>query len=254
MDRGGKWMATALGTAAMLINGCSGASVGSGPEPPRNPAALVEGEAYRPQIDPAGFVDVIDNPYLPLTPGTTLVYEGTSDGKRETTEVTTTARTREVMGVTATVVRDRVFVASELAEDTFDWFAQDRHGNVWYFGEETRDYENGKFVGTEGSWEAGVDGAQPGIVMLADPQVGDSYRQDYYAGEAEDTAQVWALDRSVTVPHGSFDGVLITGDRNPLEPKILEHKFYAPGVGVVLERLVEGGREVLRLVEVRTSP
>lgn len=223
------------------------------PEAPPNPAVLVEGEPYRPQIDPADFVEVIDNPYLPLTPGTTLVYEGTSDGERETTEVTTTDRTREIMGVTTTVVRDRVFVAGELAEDTFDWFAQDRHGNVWYFGEATRDFENGKFVGTGGSWEAGVDGAQPGIVMLADPQVGDSYRQEFYAGEAEDTAQVWALDQSVSVPNGSFDGVLVTEDRNPLEPKLLEHKFYAPGIGVVLERLIEGGREVLRLVDVRTN-
>jgi hypothetical protein len=253
MDR--RWMATALGVGAILIgSACSSTRVASGPALSRNPAELVEGEPYRPQIYPADFVEVIDNPYLPLKPGTTLVYEGTSDGERETTEVTTTDRTKEVMGVTTTVVRDQVFVAGELVEDTFDWFAQDRYGNVWYFGEISREYKGGKFVGTEGSWEAGVDGAEPGIVMLADPQVGDSYRQEYYAGEAEDTAEVWALERSVTVPHGSFDGVLVTEDSNPLEPKLLEHKCYAPGIGVVLERLIKGGQEVLRLADVRTSP
>jgi hypothetical protein len=167
--------------------------------------------------------------------------------------VTVTDRTREVMGVTTTVVRDQVFVAGELAEDTFDWFAQDRHGNVWYFGEETAEYEDGKVVSREGSWEAGVDGAQPGIVMPGDPRMGETYRQEYYAGEAEDMGKVVRLGESVVVRYGSFDEVLLTEDWTPLEPKLLENKYYARGVGVVLERLIEGGDEILRLVEVRSA-
>jgi hypothetical protein len=242
----------AAALAALLGTACADRAPGQDRSAvPRNPAALTEREAYRPRIDPADFVRTIDNPYLPLRPGTTRVYEGVSEGEREVTEVTTTNRTKEVMGVTTTVVRDRVFVGGELVEDTFDWYAQDRFGNVWYFGEASRDYEGGEVVSTKGSWEAGVDGAQPGVVMLGDPAVGDAYRQEFYQGEAEDTARVLALRESVAVPYGSYPDVVVTEDRNPLEPKILEHKFYARGVGVVLERLVEGGHEVLRLVDVR---
>lgn len=240
---------------AVLGVACGDGEAGpTAPETPRNPAAVIEGEPYRPRIDPDEFVGVIDNPYLPLPPGTTLVYRGVSEGEQELVEVSVTDQTKEIMGVTATVVRDQVFVDGELAEDTFDWFAQDRNGNVWYLGEDTREYENGEVVSTEGSWEAGVDGAQPGIVMLGAPRVGDSYRQEFYAGEAEDMATVLDLDESCVVPFGSFDHVLLTEDRTPLEPKIVEHKFYAPGVGVVLEQRVRGGREVLKLVEVRTNP
>jgi hypothetical protein len=244
--------------ALLVASACADGAPSSGPSPrpptpeaERNPAALVEGEPYAPVIDPENFVDVIDNPYLPLQPGTTLAYEGISEGERETTEVTVTQKTKVVMGVNTTVVRDQVFVDGELAEDTFDWYAQDRQGNVWYFGEDSREIENGKVVSTEGSWEAGVDGAKPGIVMLGEPRVGDAYRQEFYRGEAEDQARVLALGESMTVPYGSFDQVLVTEDRNPLEPRLLENKFYAPGVGVVLERLVRGGREILRLVEVK---
>ena len=222
--------------------------------PPRNPAAFVEGEPYGPRIDPANFVPVIDNPYLPLQPGTTLIYEGVSGGDREVVKVTVTNETKEILGITATVVRDRVFVGGRLAEDTFDWYAQDRLGNVWYLGEDTKEYEDGKVVSTAGSWEAGVEGAQPGIIMLADPQVGDTYRQEFYEGEAEDVARVIGIDESVTVPYGSFRGVLRTEDWTPLEPEIRENKFYARGIGVVFERLVRGGKEVLRLVDVRSGP
>ncbi|HEX5949084.1 MAG TPA: hypothetical protein VFZ45_05930 [Actinomycetota bacterium] len=196
----------------------------------------------------------IDNPYLPLPVGRTLVYEGVSDGERERIEITVTDRTREVMGVTATVVRDRAFVEGALVEDTFDWFAQDRWGNVWYLGEATAEYENGEVVSRAGSWEAGVDGAMPGVVMLADPKVGDRYRQEFYEGEAEDMARVRASGESVAVPAGSYQDVLVTEDWTPLEPEVLEHKSYAPGVGVVLERVVKGGSGVLRLVEILGAP
>jgi hypothetical protein len=241
----------ALALAAMVAASCGGGTSGGSSGASRNPAVLVEGTLYRPRIDPAEFVSVIDNPYLPLRPGTRWVYQGISDGERERTVVSVTNQTREVMGVTATVVRDQVFVAGELAEDTFDWFAQDRSGNVWYFGEDTAEYEEGEVVTRRGSWEAGVDGAQPGIVMLGDPRVGDTYRQEYYEGQAEDLGRVIALDESVSVPYDSFSDVLVTEDWTPLEPKVLENKFYARGVGAVLERKVEGGEEVLRLVALR---
>jgi hypothetical protein len=243
----------ALIAALLVSTGCGmdpppaspGASV------PRNPAPFVKGESYHPRFNPADFVGVIDNPYFPLTPGTTLVYRGVSHGAREVVRVAVTHETKDVLGIAATVVRDRVFVDGKLAEDTFDWYAQDRQGNVWYLGEDTKEYEDGKVVSTEGSWEAGVDGAQPGIIMLGTPRVGDTYRQEFYAGEAEDVARVKSLDESATVRYGSFDQVLMTEDWTPLEPKLRENKFYAPGVGVVFERLIKGGEEVLRLVEVR---
>jgi len=233
---------------AMLLAACS-AATSSPSTTAQNPAAYVEDEPYEPQFDPADFVEGIDNPYLPWTPGTTLIYEGGD----ERVEVTVTDETREIMGIAATVVHDRVFVDGELMEDTYDWYAQDAAGNVWYLGEETEEYENGEVVSTEGSWEAGVDGAQPGIAMLAQPEVGETYRQEFYEGEAEDVAKVFARGESVTVPAGSYDEVLVTEDWTPLDPDIIEHKFYAVGVGVVREELVEGGDEVLELIEVRTD-
>jgi hypothetical protein len=242
-----------LVAALLVTTGCRAETPsprGSAPAP-RNPAALVEGEPYRPATDSADFVGVIDNPYFPLTPGTTLVYRGVSDGEREVVRVTVTHETKDVLGIAATVVRDRVFVDGKLAEDTFDWYAQDRQGNVWYLGEETKEYADGKVVGTEGSWEAGVDGAQPGVIMPAAPEIGLTYRQEFYEGEAEDVAKAVALDEAVDVPAGSFEGILVTEDWTPLEPKLLERKYYARGVGVVLERRIKGGEELLRLIEIR---
>jgi hypothetical protein len=255
-EQGRRVVATAaVATALLLGTGCVGVDspLGETTIPARNPAALIEGEPYRPEIDPSMFAHRIDNPYLPLIPGTSLFYEGISDGERETEVFEVTHRTKTVLGVRATVVRDRVFVGGDLVEDTLDWFAQDRFGNVWYFGESSHDIENGKVVSTEGSWQAGIDGAQPGIVMLAEPRVGDAYRQEFYAGEAEDQATVVSVEEEVEVPAGSFDGVLVTEDRNPLEPRFLESKYYAPGVGVVLEELVRGGRGRLQMVKIRMA-
>ena len=165
-----------------------------------------DGGNYAPDIDPANFVDVIDNPYLPYAVGSRWVYEGESDGETERTEVEVLDETREVMGITATVVRDTVYVDGELVEDTYDWFAQDADGNVWYLGEDTHEYEDGVAVNAEGSWEAGVDGALPGIVMPAEPQVGDAFRQEYYAGEAEDMGEII----EVGVPARSASGTSTT--------------------------------------------
>jgi hypothetical protein len=201
-----------------------------------------DGGNYQPKIDPDNFVDVIDNPYLPYPVGASWTYEGTEDGETETVKVTVTPERKEIMGISATVVRDTVTTGDgEVVEDTYDWFAQDRDGNVWYLGEDSTEFENGKAVGTSGSWEAGVDGALPGIVMHAHPEVGQAYRQEYYVGEAEDLAEVDQLDATENVPFGDFDQLVVIKEWNPLEPDVVEEKYFAPGVGLVLEVKTEGG-------------
>lgn len=195
------------------------------------------------EIDPTAFSAEIDNPYWPMKPGSTWVYR---EGDQRV-EVTVTDRTRTVMGVETRVVHDLVTENGVPVEDTFDWYAQDADGNIWYFGEDTTEFEAGKPVGHAGAWEAGVDGAQPGILLPADPAIGMTYRQEYYAGEAEDRAKVLSVDERVEVPAGTFAGALQTEDTTPLDPAIVEHKFYARGVGPVLALKVKGdtGREEL---------
>jgi hypothetical protein len=212
----------------------------------RNPAPILEGTPYAQTIDPADFVDGVDHPFFPMVRGAHFVFDGA-----EHVEVDVLSETKLILGVSVTVVRDRVFQDGELIEDTLDWYAQDVDGNVWYFGEQTAELENGKVTSTAGSWEAGVDGAQPGIVMLATPQAGDTYRQEFYEGEAEDLAEVTSLDGSVSVPAGSWSGtdVLVTEEWTPLEPDVRERKTYARGVGVVEVRVIEGGDEVTTLTE-----
>ncbi|MEZ4552346.1 MAG: hypothetical protein R3B59_00385 [Dehalococcoidia bacterium] len=187
-------------------------------------------------LDPATFVATVDNPYWPMTPGSRWVYRETdADGAEQRVEVTVTEDTRFILGITATVVHDIVLAEDgAVIEDTYDWYAQDRDGNVWYLGEDTKEYEDGKVVSTEGSWEAGVDGAIPGIVMFATPRLDDVYRQEYYAGHAEDAAKVLSLTARAAVPYGSFDAVLQTWDFTPLDLEAHEHKHYARGVGLVL--------------------
>jgi hypothetical protein len=210
-------------------------------------------EPYDPAIDPANFVAEIDNPYWPLIPGTTYVYEGTIDGEAERSEVVT-SETKTILGVACVVVLDRVYVEGELHEETYDWYAQDKDGNVWYFGEASTDYEDGEAVSTGGSWESGVDGAKPGIVMKAQPRVGDVYRQEYYPDEAEDMAEVLEIGGGlVTVPYGTFDDVLVTKEWSPLEPEVVEHKTYAPGIGLIREEVIEGGEGGLELVDIITA-
>lgn len=210
---------------------------------------VLGGDTYEPEIDPDYFVEVIDNPFFPLTPGTTLVYEKETDEGTETVHVTTTDETREILEVECTVVRDTEWLDGEIQEDTFDYYAQDVDGNVWYFGELSFEYEDGEIAALEGSWIAGEDGAHPGILMQADPMVGQIYRQEFLLGEAEDVGEVLALNESVEVPYGSFEGCLKTLDSTPLEPGSEEEKFYAPGVGPVLEVDLENG-EMLELVDI----
>jgi len=243
-------MAVAL-AAALVLDGCTstpGGSATPAAEQPRNPAAFIEGQPYEPSFDSANFSDPKPNPYFPLEPGVMNIFEGGD----ERIEVTVTTQTKEILGVAATVITDQVFVNGEMAEDTVDWYATDDFGNVWYLGEQTAEYESGQVVTTAGSWEAGVDGALPGIIMLADPQDGDAYRQEFYAGEAEDVAEVYALGEMVTVPAGSYDHILVIEDWTLLGSSVRERKWYAPGVGVVFQGTVAGGSG-LSLVEVRTA-
>jgi len=211
---------------------------------PRNPAPIVDGTPYTQTIDPASFVDGVDNPFFPMIRGAKFVFDGA-----EHVEVEVLPDRKTILGVQVTVVSDRVFEDGELIEDTLDWYAQDRQGNVWYFGEQTAEYEKGKVTSTAGSWEAGVDGAVPGIVMLAAPRAGDEYRQEFYEGEAEDLAAIVAVEGTISVKAGSWSGsdVLVTEEWTPLEPDVRERKTYARGFGVVEIRTVKGGDEVTTL-------
>jgi len=207
-------------------------------------------ELYNPLIDPADFVQSIDNQYFPMTPGTIFTYNGQGEAGVETIKMSVTSETKAVMGVTCAVISDSAWLEGELIEATFDWYAQDIDGNVWYFGEAVDNFENGVLVNHNGSWEGGVDGALPGIIMQADLQIGESYRQEYYAGKAEDMGEVASLDESLTVPYGSFQGCLKTRDWNPLEPDVEAHKYYAPGIGFVLEVKCIGGPDRVELVDI----
>jgi hypothetical protein len=203
---------------------------------------------------PASWVTVVDNPYYPLPVGTTFVFRGVRDGQTQVDRVTVTDKTRVVQSVTTTVVRDVAKHGTRLLEKTFDWFAQDDQGNVWYFGEDTKEYDaKGHVVSTEGSWEAGVDGAEAGIIMFADPQPPTGYRQEYLAGHAEDMAWILSRGGGLTVPYGRVHHVLRTMEWTPLEPRVVDQKLYAPGLGIVLEKTLAGGDEFAQLVEVRTS-
>jgi hypothetical protein len=193
-------------------------------------------------LDPAKFSAKIDNPWWPMTTGSRWVFREISDqGQTQLDEITVTNRTKKIMGIDARVVHDVLTVDGQVTEDTFDWYAQDAQGNIWYMGEDTKEFENGKVTSTAGSWQAGVDGAQPGILLPARPRPGLTYRQEYLKGEAEDFASVLSLDMRAKVPFGVFDHLLTTRDRTPLEPNVTEHKFYARGVGPVLAVTVSGG-------------
>jgi len=209
----------------------------------------------RVNLDPADFTTRITNPWWPMRPGSRWVYRETdSEGTRQRVVVTVATRTKRIAnGVRARVVHDVATEDGAPVEVTDDWYAQDRCGNVWYLGEATREYANGRVVSTQGSFEAGVDGAEAGVIMPARPRAGMRYRQEHYAGHAEDRAGVVGLRERVEVPFGYFrsGGVLMTREENPLEPRVLEYKFYARGLGPVLAVSVSGGsdrEELLRYV------
>jgi hypothetical protein len=230
---------TALALLTTLAAGCGGSGGNALPQ---------RGDPV--ELDPADFTSEIDNPWMPLRIGTRWIYRETdAEGAEQRVEVTVLDETKVVMGIETRVVHDVVTEDGELVEDTYDWYAQDADGNVWYFGEDTKEFENGKVATTAGSWEAGVDGAQPGVLVLAEPEIGQTYRQEYYEGEAEDAAEVVSLDEKAEVPFGAFEDVLMTKEFTPLQPDILEHKFYARGVGLVLALAISGGSDREELVE-----
>lgn len=210
------------------------------------------GPAYDPHIDPADFVTGVNNQYFPLVPGTIYHYRAQTSEGPQTGKAEVLSDTKTILGIAATTVHDQVFRDGELIEDTFDWYAQNKAGDVWYMGEDTRELENGQVVSTEGSWEAGVGGAKPGIIMWGNPaaHIGEEYRQEFLAGVAEDFGKVAAVDQSVTVPFGSFTGCIRTEDRSTLEPGVLENKHYCPQIGIVLEETVSGGTDRNELVDI----
>jgi hypothetical protein len=192
------------------------------------------GGKYNPAINPANFSTTIDNPYFPLKPGTTFIYEGDTADGRERDEFAVTRRTHTFLGVKCVEVHDKVTLDGVVTEDTLDWFAQDKAGNVWYFGEESKQIDDGIIVGIEGSWQAGVDEAKPGIIMKALPKLGDNYRQEYKISDAEDNAEVVATGQTINVHGKTYNNVLVTHEFSGLEPSANERKFYAPNVGNVL--------------------
>ncbi len=239
----------AIAVAAVIPLGCGS---GGDDETTETAAALPQGDEPA-ALDPADFTTEIDNPYWPMAPGARWVYEETEDGGPPLrVVVTVTDRTKTIAnGVEARVVHDVVSEGGEAIEVTDDWYAQDAAGNVWYLGEDTAEYRNGEVTTRSGSFEAGVDGAEAGIAMPADPVPGLAYRQEYYAGEAEDRAVVLSVDEQVEVPTGYYDGALMTKDLVPLEPRVSEHKFYARGVGPVLTMKISGGSGREELVSYR---
>ncbi len=208
-------------------------------------------EYYLPILSPDNFTDSITNEYLPFTPGKVYTYEGQTDEGKETIVVTVTNDKKTILGIECIVVHDVVSLEGNIIEDTYDWYAQDIYGNVWYLGEDSKEVENGVVVGTGGSWETGVDRAQAGIVMPAVPILGIPYRQEYYFSEAEDWGKVIETGLEVTIGYGTFTDCIKTEEWTPLEPDVLENKYYAPGIGVIKEVAVKGESEVVELISIQ---
>jgi hypothetical protein len=244
--------AVAASVAVLLpaLAGCgSDDDSGNGETEAQSPALPQGAEPVT--LDPAEFTTEITNPYWPMRPGSRWVYRETDKDEVLKVVVTVTDRTKRIAnGVEARVVHDVVSQDGEPVEVTDDWYAQDSEGNVWYLGEDTAEFENGKLTTRAGSFEAGVDGAQPGVIMPADPADDMRYRQEYYKGEAEDNGEILSVGEQVEVPAGHFEDALMTKDTNALEPKVLEFKLYAPGVGPVLALGVSGGGGREELIEV----
>jgi hypothetical protein len=243
-----------LALIAAVAGGCgsSGESSSASTKSASASPAPTEGN-YSPSIDPANFGGPVDNRYFPLKPGTSLRYTGVAEnGKTPQTDVALVTREKKkILGVTCSVVRDTVTSLGRPVERTYDWYAQDKQGNVWYFGEDARNYKSGRFVKAGDSWEDGVDGAKPGIIMEAHPKPGDAYRQEYYPGHAEDQARVLGSGGAVKVPYRSFVKTLATIERSGLEPGRREKKYYALGVGEIKSREMNGSREAFQLVSVK---
>ncbi len=206
-------------------------------------------EFYLPLINPVNFVSSVTNPFMPLIPGTKYTYQEQTDEGNEINEVTVTPDSLKIIGVKCIVVTDVLKNdKGDILESTLDWYAQDKDGNVWYFGEDTKEYANGKVSSTAGTWEAGVNGAQPGIVMPGRPILGIPYRQEYLFNEAEDMGKIISTSETVTVPYGTFNNCIMTEEWTPLEPDVVEHKYYASGIGNIKTIMIKGGNEVAELL------
>jgi hypothetical protein len=243
-------VASRLGITSVIAVVVGGGFVGvassrvASPAPPR---WALHG-AYSPTIDPAHFVTKIDNRYFPLIPGTAFHYRGYSGTTPQTDDMVVTRQTKRILGIRCTVVRDTVSEHGKPVERTFDWYAQDKQGNVWYMGEDSLELKNGRLVRASDSWQSGVHGGKPGIIMRGNPQPGDVYRQEYYPpGDALDQARVLGSRPSVTVPYGAFKRSLVTVEWSPVEPQ-LEKKYYAAGIGEVEEQVIQGSHERFQLV------
>jgi hypothetical protein len=256
-------VAAAAVAGALVITTAGASGVGaSQPFPAGGPAisslrtaavGVSAASAYEPHLRPGDFSLGIDNPYFPLPVGRTWVYRGTRDRQSQIDRVTVTSKTKLVAeGITARVIRDVATHNGKLLEKTDDWYAQDNQGNVWYLGEDTTAYLPDGQADKSGSWEAGVNDAEPGIIMLAKPQIPDAYRQELLKGEAEDTA--WIINRggSVSAPFGTFHRTLRTLEFARIEPGVVDQKIYAAGIGIVSEKALTGPQEVAQLVRMTT--
>jgi hypothetical protein len=209
------------------------------------------GTSYHPAINPADFTSAVTNPWFPLRPGTTFVYTGTKDGKPALDTYHASRATAKIDGVTTRVVLDRLFLDGVLEEQTTDYYAQDRCGNVWYFGEDTETLDrSGRVTDRSGSFHAGANGAEPGVFMQANPQLGRRFRQEWSPGQAEDTYRAVQQNASVSISHGHYTNALRTEETTALEPGVLDNKYYVSGVGEVEEVAVKGPTEKLILVDV----
>jgi hypothetical protein len=245
----------ALALLALSAAGCGssgGSTTTAAASESASSLAPVHGK-YAPTVDPANFVSTIDNRDWPLKPGTAYHYEGVRGTTPQRDDEVVTHQTKQILGVPCTVVRDTVSQHGHPVERTFDWYAQDKAGNVWYMGERSLEKKAGRFVTASDSWQSGVNGGEPGIIMPGNPQPGQRYRQEYYPpGQALDKAHVLSTNGHVKVPYGNYNHVLVTSEFSPLEPQT-EQKYYVPGLGEAAERVVQGHHEEFQLVNVTHS-
>jgi hypothetical protein len=256
-------MAATLTCAACVSNPTAptGANPAGPSAPNSSPAGVPAVEMPLPvgsdpvNLDPANFSADITNAYWPMKPGTRWIFRASEEGEppQDITIVATTATKKLANGITARVVRDTARSEGQLVEDTIDWYAQDTVGNVWYMGEQTAEFENGKVVSRAGSWEAGKDGAMPGIMLPAQPQDGQKYRQEFKKAEAEDNGEVIATNDLVQVKAGRYKAAVVTMDTSNLEKNVVEYKFYAPAVGPVLALDISGGASREELVKIEMA-
>jgi hypothetical protein len=250
--------------AALLLAACSTTPPAAGPTPSPTPAATSATPqpanplptANQPvSLNPASFTAEVNHPYWPMKPGTRWTYREVENGEVMQVVMVATTQTRKLAdGITARVVRDTVRAGGSIIEDTFDWYAQDAAGNLWYLGEDTAEFDNGKITSRHGSFEAGKNGALPGIMLPADPAAGMAYREEYYAHEAEDNGEVLSTAEMVQVAAGRYRGALLIKDTEAIEPDVQEYKLYAKGVGPVLTLGVSGGAGREELIKVDRAP